>query len=258
MSLDQGVNSEYQNYNLFYKFIQTYAPTGFKGINPSDQFILELEEMMEKNDQFFYVGDMLNLKILYVSKGCLKMTGINATELTPYHVFELNHKDDIERFHAARVAFFKMSQDLFKEEKGESFISTSLRIRRPDGEYIQVLYQNYLFFQEFPVKTVYVLKVHTDINWIRKIKNGFFYYAGKDISLFRYPDEKMLNKGNIFSPREFEVIKLVGLGLSSEQIGAKLFLSPHTVNKHRRNILEKSGMSHVSDLIYKLKEQGLL
>jgi len=258
MTLDQAENPGNNHYDLFFKFIQAYAPAGFIGINPSDSIVRELEEMMEKNNQFIYVGDMLNLKILFVSKGCLRMIGIDAPELTPYHLLELVHKDDAERFYAARMAFFKMSQDLFKEEKGESFISTSLRIRRPGGEYNHVLYQNYLFFHEFPVKTVYVLKVHTNIDWIRKIKNGFYYYAGKDISNFRYPDEKMLNRGNIFSPREFEVIKLVGLGLSSEQIGDKLFLSPHTVNKHRRNILEKSGMSHVSDLIYKLKEQGML
>jgi DNA-binding NarL/FixJ family response regulator len=64
--------------------------------------------------------------------------------------------------------------------------------------------------------------------------------------------------GNIFSVREFEIIKLVQDGLDSEQIAGKLFLSKHTVDTHRKNILEKTGKAHISDLIYYLKERGQL
>jgi DNA-binding CsgD family transcriptional regulator len=64
--------------------------------------------------------------------------------------------------------------------------------------------------------------------------------------------------GNIFSEREFEIIKLIGSGMESDQIADKLFLSVHTVNTHRRNILEKCGKSHISELIYELQEQGVL
>lgn len=251
------VETEYLNYNLFFKFIETYGPSGFLGINPNDPLMVELEEMMEKYNQFFFVGDMTNIKILYVSKGCLKMTGINHADLSPYHFFEFIHKCEYERFSAARTAFFKMSQDLFKEQNGESVISITLKLRQPDGEYINVLYQHYMYFHE-AAKRVYLLQVHTNIDWIKKIKNGFYYYNGKDLSTFRYPDKTMLNQGIVYSVRELEIISLVGSGLNSDQIGDKLFISPHTVNKHRRNILKKSGVAHVSDLIMCLKEQGII
>ena len=68
----------------------------------------------------------------------------------------------------------------------------------------------------------------------------------------------MLMKGNIFSSREFEIIRLIESGLSTEEIANKLFLSVHTVNTHRRNILEKSGKQTIADLIYDLKERGFL
>jgi DNA-binding CsgD family transcriptional regulator len=64
--------------------------------------------------------------------------------------------------------------------------------------------------------------------------------------------------GNIFTKREFEIIKLIGSGLSSEEIADKIFLSVHTVNTHRRNILEKSGKETISELIYDLMERGVL
>jgi DNA-binding CsgD family transcriptional regulator len=68
----------------------------------------------------------------------------------------------------------------------------------------------------------------------------------------------MLKLGNVLSDREFEIVKLVHLGLNSEQIAEKLFLSKHTINTHRNNILIKTGKAHISDLIYELKERGLL
>jgi len=56
----------------------------------------------------------------------------------------------------------------------------------------------------------------------------------------------------------FYTFKLIEKGLTSEQISEKLFLSVHTVNTHRRNILEKTGKAHVSDLIYDLRQNGVL
>ena len=90
------------------------------------------------------------------------------------------------------------------------------------------------------------------------MKNGFHYYLGNDLSYFRYPDEKLLMTGNIFTDREFEIIKLIKDGHDSEQISDMLFLSRHTVNTHRKNILNKSGKAHISDLIFYLEEHGLL
>jgi len=67
-----------------------------------------------------------------------------------------------------------------------------------------------------------------------------------------------LNGGSNFTKREFEIIKLIELGMSTEQIAEKLFLSPYTINTHRANILKKSGKAHVSELIYELLEEGKL
>ena len=64
--------------------------------------------------------------------------------------------------------------------------------------------------------------------------------------------------GNDFSDREFEIIKMIKSGFDSEQIAEKLFLSKHTVNTHRKNILNKTGKAHISELIYDLTERGLL
>lgn len=49
--------------------------------------------------------------------------------------------------------------------------------------------------------------------------------------------------------REKNIVRLVALGLSSMEIADKLFLSIHTINTHRKNILRKLGIKTVSGLM---------
>jgi DNA-binding CsgD family transcriptional regulator len=247
-----------QGYNLFFKFVETYLPVGFKEINSNDLLILELEKMMEKNNQFIYIADAIQMKVLFTSKRSAEMIGVDPADVTPYYFMEATHPDDIQRLNLGRTKLIKMAQDIFIAGKGSALLSTDFKIRVPGGGYSHFLLQNYLFYASAPYKTVYFLKIHTNIDWCKKIKHGYHYYIGNDMSYFRYPDEEMLQMGNVFSTREFEIIRLIESGLSSEQIAKKLFLSQYTVNTHRRNILTKTGKKTISDLIYELKERGVL
>jgi DNA-binding CsgD family transcriptional regulator len=246
------------DYNLFLKFLETWSPSGFIGIDRNDPLINMLEELMEINNQFFYVADIIQMRVLFTSKRSTLMIGIEPDEVTPYHFMEAVHPSDIQRLNLGRAKIIKLAQDLYIAEKGYILMSTNYKFRTPSGEYSDFLVQGYLFYTTVPHKTVYFLKIHTNIDWHKKIKHGYHLYIGKDLSNLRYPDDEMLMIGNIFSGREFEIIKLIESGLSSEEIAEKLFLSVHTVNTHRRNILEKSGKSSISDLIYELMERGVL
>ena len=247
-----------QDYSLFHKFNETYSPTGFIGINRDDSLITEMEKIMESNDQFFFVGDLIQMKILFTTKGSTKMIGVEPENITPYHFFEATHPDDIERHSLGRTQLFKMAQELFIAQKGAALLSTNFRILCADEKYRCLLFQCYLFYSEKPTKTVYVIQVHTNLDWCKKIKKENHYYAGNDLSLFKYPDEKFLQTGSVFTKREFEIIKLIQLGFSTEQLAEKLFVSTNTVNVHRGNILKKTGKSRFSKLIYDLHAQGML
>ena len=214
--------------------------------------------MMKNNNQFFFVFDMINMKIEFTSQGSHQMLGIKPEDLTPYHFKEATHPDDLKRNELGLAKLFKIAHELFVAKKGEMLISSNFRFRNITGNYSNQLVQCYLFYNPAPYDTVYMININTDISWCKKIKHGFHYYVGNDLSYFRYPDEELLMTGNIFTDREFEIIRLIQEGLDSEQIAEKLFLSRHTVNTHRKNILDKTGKAHISDLIYNLKEQGLL
>lgn len=247
-----------QDYSLFHKFSENYSSNGFKGINPDDPLMHDLELMMKNNNQFFFVCDLIQMRILFTSKRSTQMIGIEPENVTPYHFFEATHPDDIHRHSLGRTQLFKMAQEIFIARKGSALASTNFKILCADGKYKCLLFQCYLFYSETPVKTVYLIQVHTNVDWCKDLKKQFHYYSGTDLSYFKYPDEELLQIGNIFTKREFEIIKLIQLGFSTEQLAEKLFVSTNTVNVHRGNILKKSGKARFTELIYDLRDQGRL
>ena len=58
------------------------------------------------------------------------------------------------------------------------------------------------------------------------------------------------------SPRELEVLQLICQELSTNEIAQKLFISARTVEGHRKNLLEKTGVKNVAGLvIYAVKNE---
>lgn len=247
-----------QTYELFFKFIERYGPKGFIGIDQNDPLMLELEKMTEANDQFFFAGDLLKGKIIFTSKRSIQIIGVDPEELTPYDNLNAVHPDEVYRNTNGWGKLLNLANDLLMAKNGFSILSVNMKMRNPTGLYSEILFQSYLYYSGMPNKSVYLFQVLTNIDAFKKRKHGYHYYMGNNLSYFRYPDEEMLQVGIDFTKREFEIIKRIALSMSSEEIAEKLFLSTHTVNTHRRNILKKTRKCHISELIYDLKEQGLL
>ncbi|MEM6800175.1 MAG: response regulator transcription factor [Bacteroidota bacterium] len=72
--------------------------------------------------------------------------------------------------------------------------------------------------------------------------------------------ESLQNKkqGTKISKRELEVINLIVDGLTTKEIAAKLFLSKHTVESHRQNILLKLGLKNSAELVKYALQNGLI
>lgn len=246
------------NYKLFFQFINTFLPSGYADIDPLNPVLQKIEEMAESNNQFFFVCDLIKLKILYTSKRSVEMLGIEPKDVDPYVFFSKTHPDDLLRHNIARTKLFNLGQQLFIESKGKSIISTNFRFFNAQGEYRNTMVQCYLFFSQIPYKTVFMIQVLTDISWFKKIKHGYHYYTGHDMSLFRFPTDDILLKGNIFSESEFRILQLLAAGLSTEEVAARLFKSVHTISTHRRNILKKTGHRSTQELILDLKARGFI
>lgn len=62
----------------------------------------------------------------------------------------------------------------------------------------------------------------------------------------------------LLSKREYEVLKLIAVGKKSSEIAETLFISPNTVDTHRKNILAKCDVKNTAELISFANKNGLL
>lgn len=139
----------------------------------------------------------------------------------------------------------------------------------------EILQQNRL------VKFVAITQNQSALSIINAVKSGITSYVKKDCGLEEIIDSvRETAKGNKFfcgtilemiknesinlddvskdqlgcapvnlSERELEVIAFIAEGYTNQQIAEKLFLSSHTVNTHRKNIMAKLGINNTAGIV---------
>ena len=83
-----------------------------------------------------------------------------------------------------------------------------------------------------------------------KVIDGKTFIELDHISEVEQELETMRNdRFNVLSSREREILQLVVDGLSSEEISEKSFVSIHTINMHRKQIMKKLGVKSLAEMI---------
>jgi hypothetical protein len=252
------VTSEYQDYSLFLKFFDAFSQAGVEGIAPDDPLMVELDELMEMNNQLFYIADLILLDIQFISKRVTTMFGMERDKVKAGFFLTTTHPDDLRRHHLVRSKLISIAEELYIQKSGRRIISSNFRARQLDGSYKNLLYSCNLFYSKVPYESVFLILVITDISMFETIHKGFHFYNGEDGKFFRFPDDELLLEGNIFTLTEFRIIELIDEGLSTKEIAEKLFRSQFTINTHRTNIIKKSGERTMLEVINDLKGKGLL
>lgn len=111
----------------------------------------------------------------------------------------------------------------------------------------------------------FVLKRSADtelMEAIRTVHRGeaFLYPSATRLLLeaYRQGEHAEEAESNPLSERESEVLRLTAEGYSNSEIGARLYLSPKTVDTYRQRIMEKLGLHHRAELVRYALESGLL
>lgn len=96
---------------------------------------------------------------------------------------------------------------------------------------------------------------------IRALNAGDTYYSNEilNIMLSRYQlKAKQTEAKQVLTDREIEILQLVAEEMTSEKIADKLFISPRTVETHRKNILAKTECGTLIGLIKFAVRNGLV
>lgn len=138
---------------------------------------------------------------------------------------------------------------------------------------------------QFPLTRIIVLSMHDDAQHITDMLHagalGYLLKNVKQAELFtaieqvmagrqyiqqslaadynRFIQQKKESKKNSqLTPRETEIIKLIAQEMTTAEISRKLFLSEHTVETHRKNIVRKTGTKTIIGLVNYAREHNLL
>lgn len=112
----------------------------------------------------------------------------------------------------------------------------------------------------------YVLKSVADQDLVEAchaaVRGESFLYPGVTSTLVRDYLERVRRgepvSGQVLTPREDEVVKLIAEGHSSKEIATALTISLKTVERHRSNVLQKLGMRDRTELTRYAIRAGLI
>lgn len=109
--------------------------------------------------------------------------------------------------------------------------------------------------------TGYVLKNASAQDLINAIETVFrktlFFSPEVQQSLFDAALENVEDLPKL-TRREKEVLRCIGEGKTTNEIGEKLFISPYTVETHRRNLMQKFEVSNAASLVRLASQYGLI
>lgn len=105
-------------------------------------------------------------------------------------------------------------------------------------------------------KTTHQQEIYSAINTVMEGKH--YYHEKVNIVIHSKPDGLQHPPRIKLSAREFEVIVLLCHGLSTKDIAEKLFLSEHTIEGYRKEIIKKTNTRNTNELIHYALSNGIV
>ena len=144
----------------------------------------------------------------------------------------------------------------------ETLFTICYRIRKVDGEYIWAIRRSSSFQNDengVPISTIGFLQPIDFLSNPKRVRAKVIgpEHLVKDFETF-IEEAQLLQKNDLLSASETRVLHYLAMGMPSSEIAEKLFLSKHTVNNHRKNMLRKTGLKNSAELVRFGLENGLL
>jgi len=210
---------------------------------------------------YYYVFNVKEISFEVMSEEMPDLLGYEVAEVdVPFFLARI-HPDDQPYFLNFEYKVTDFFTALQPEERLNYKVSYDYRIQKKDGSYIRILQQVVTIQLDEDKRVLRTLGIHTDITHLKTQGipslsliglNGAPSYMNVDV-------KKVFAVSNVvLSNREREILALLIQGKNTQQISQELFLSPFTVNTHRRNLRKKTGCRNTATLIRQTIANGWL
>jgi len=225
----------------------------------------QIATLFSAGNFYYFILNFETLNMDYVSDGTQSVLGIDSNDFTLNKFLDLLNPEDLEKIHEKEAASlnFKLNK-IPKEDIIKYKTVYILRVKLKNGETKTLLHQAKVLNLSEDGKVFQVMSIHTDVTYLNPPidhKISFIsnerpsYYSletGENFSLVEN------NFKTIFTSREIEVIEKLSKGYDFNEIAKLLYVSPHTINTHKRNILRKSNCRNTAELITKCIREGVI
>jgi DNA-binding CsgD family transcriptional regulator len=229
----------------------------WKGLKPKNNIDTAVEESWKKKVEFLdhistqnnvvvFLWNAFTNRFIYMSDKVKVMSGLDpelytAEDGVAYSMSRM-HPDHL----AAGLELHKNMLNYCEENKiqGAKDVSLSLNYLCKNGndEYVQVLQQDVVLESDSNGKPSLALSFIHYVGHIKKQDSiGGVIVSPGGTQIFNYhPGKKSFDKPKIISDQERKIIDLLARGFDTKSIAQMLFISPFTVNTHRRNLIKKT------------------
>lgn len=232
----------------------------------SDSFLPDLRARAAERpvpDSFCYVFDKDADRVIHIDDHVQQLIGVPAKAFdrsSERRKLDFLHPEDYAHFsNAIFPAYAELQRTLEPEQRSQFRSIFACRFRNPDDpsrydsyRVLNValhLNEQDLVAHDFGlvVRIPHELSNSHYAYCISKDNNPSTCHYFKPNSMF-FPNVQPSLKG--LSAREREILQLLSKGHSSREVSKRLFISSHTVDTHRRNMIKKTGVRNTVELVH--------
>ena len=209
---------------------------------------------------YYYIFDMKNRCFSFMHPDITKVLGFDHTITLDEFLSRIHPEDQriMVNYENTIIHFFKnLPNDKITKYK----FSYDYRILNDAGKYVR-LYQQVAVLQYDEAKnSLHTLGIHTDISHLKTSNHSvlsFIGLAGEPSFYNVKVDEVCTPSKGIFTKREKEIVRQMISGRQTAEIANNLYISKHTVDTHRKNILNKTNTHSAVELAAMVVSSGLL
>lgn len=216
-------------------------------------------------DFYYYVVDFPNRRMDLVSPHVRALFGMEPADYSLETMLGNVHPEDIGFMVKSeqRVADFILNR-ITPDQIVKYKMCYCFRLKTVNG-YRLFLHQALALSTNENGELDKVLGIHSDVSHLCKDNNYRISFVGLkgEPSFFEldvYSDNMFETPSSLnpFTKRELEILRLLAQGYTSKEISCQLFISEETVKTHRKNILRKTEVEKITELVSLCIKKGYI
>ncbi|WP_346855303.1 LuxR C-terminal-related transcriptional regulator [uncultured Draconibacterium sp.] len=227
--------------------------------------IEQVADLFSAGSFYYFILNFETFTIDFISEGLSTMLGYDMEPFKIQELLTLMHPEDLAKMPNKENLIIDFLMNRVSEENISQYKAVYLmRLKHANGHYKTVLHQSRAILVSKEKGIQKSLCIHTDISYLNIISDHRVtlisstqpsYYFNKNESAPQLIDteDKLL-----FTNREIEILLKMAQGKNFQVIADELYISPNTVNTHKRNILTKANCKNTAELMAKCIREGVI